>query len=1520
MYRYGLRHSMSRTRASSGRKEGRDVGSRVEGKSLSEGLNIEMTGGDGSPASLAVEAMYKTGTCEGIELTASDERKAIELLAGIKKLFIFEELIAGAERLSESIHSVPTRGLQEIVQNAEDQQATHLRFGFRKRGTGPAQLLIVHDGNPVVLEDVIRMAIPLISGSRGNAEKIGQFGVGLRTLRRLGRTMEVHCHPLPSFAIRDGRIHTAKAEKSIKGFWNAEARETLFVLHLEDKEVTLDFLSEWLESWDSSSLLFLDHVSSVELVSLGRGRKTVRKCSVRRGESRQAKFDLARTEGIREQVVSEVAGNRRWTRYTARIKAPKRLRDPEDGIGETLDVRVAVPNRKMANRVYVGLPLEEENSLPYAVGSKHFKLSVDRTDLLKHDRNAWLIKALVELGTSVAQSRLLRSPKTAWRSIVLSSEVCGNSPWVKEQFREAIETQWKDLSRRGSIQIDGSDVLLDDLAFEIKDLEGILDTEDVTRLWFAEWDEHRLSVPKKARDGGRWREVLSDPSCSARPLDFEEAIHVFGWDHEELNQRGDGWMVDLVAAGLRNEASQELEACSCIPLAKSAGRVSPKETLEKGVLLVHSLEDEGLASTLGLAEQICPKLRATSESSGAVRSWLSELGALKKRANNADAIRAIARGDGTNPRDLSDRDDVLKQLKNSFDQLPAEERGEIGPGVGRNIFVVGHIFKNGKKVKKKTRPADAYLPAGIDSGPFSRAAGSTPGLEWIQPRYKDLLSGVRGQGALAFLRSLGAASAPRLLPADPPKKDPHLRPLIQSDALCAQHIEELTHFPKATGLSEDFVSPDAEAVALDIKSEKRLKVRRSRARDFVLALQERWAQYEDRLTADAVYHYYSFITQGEVSATWLARLASAKWMTTREPGLHPASPRDLSVLTETTFEIEGDDLSKYSGELESDDAGLSAVEALGIRGSREASDVIAQLEELKRGWTSTDPTHPQLADRCLLVLEEFVSGGKLESESDLSSDDIRFALTDPGNRGGLIYVEGAWRSPTEIRLGPPMHPSLPCTNLAPSLMKAIGVQPPTAAECIRVLTALAVENAEDRTGEFRALERLIEIEKETPKGLTGLKRAPLRLTDGWTRKRGKDPVFATSNSTLTGELGKAWRVWDPPMPIARLGRLTEKLGVVPIGQDQCSPHIPQTLRHQELDQQDDFDAAVARFRSYLTTHHVDLHSRITPEAWRKLKNAKVLIGQEWGINVKVPGKQARRVPLRAQCFSEPNVLCVTDEEQLGLREGAGQAVAAMLGGATASEADLSTLALVWAETYEPGKGLEFSIDPFEEPEIEIEHGNFEGFNKLTQRGKGRPGKQKKPSRRKPLRKENERRLHNFDELDLSEIEGMILDGKRMGSNVRIKRKNKLKKPSPPGNRGPRGQGTRAGNTLYTDEDRETLAFEIVATALAQQRDVDLEDIRDQHNVGADAVDRDRDIWVELKAHGKDMPDSVRFEPSEFELAHEKRGKYLLAVVWGLEAGRKPGFVLIPDPVFKLDRLLSSKVQLRGISDMVHKSL
>jgi Histidine kinase-, DNA gyrase B-, and HSP90-like ATPase len=127
-----------------------------------------------------------------------------------------------AEELSvESFH-----GLIEVVQNADDLHAREVRVGYRPQA-GCRELLIVDDGVRVLLHHVIAMTLAFVSTKRDDPRAKGRFGIGLKTVGRLGETLTVHCEPY-HFTIEGNQVRAASSARSIAGLFDARSAQTLF--------------------------------------------------------------------------------------------------------------------------------------------------------------------------------------------------------------------------------------------------------------------------------------------------------------------------------------------------------------------------------------------------------------------------------------------------------------------------------------------------------------------------------------------------------------------------------------------------------------------------------------------------------------------------------------------------------------------------------------------------------------------------------------------------------------------------------------------------------------------------------------------------------------------------------------------------------------------------------------------------------------------------------------------------------------------------------------------------------------------------------------------------------------------------------------------------------------------------------------------------------------------------------------------------------------------------------------------
>src|SRR5688500_2997940 len=80
-----------------------------------------VTDGERSPGLELVEQLLQGGKRQQIELTPSIAEEAIEALEHLELPWLVDEMVESGERFAAQVHSRATRGLQEVVQNAEDQ-------------------------------------------------------------------------------------------------------------------------------------------------------------------------------------------------------------------------------------------------------------------------------------------------------------------------------------------------------------------------------------------------------------------------------------------------------------------------------------------------------------------------------------------------------------------------------------------------------------------------------------------------------------------------------------------------------------------------------------------------------------------------------------------------------------------------------------------------------------------------------------------------------------------------------------------------------------------------------------------------------------------------------------------------------------------------------------------------------------------------------------------------------------------------------------------------------------------------------------------------------------------------------------------------------------------------------------------------------------------------------------------------------------------------------------------------------
>lgn len=1452
-----------------------------------------------------VERLLTTGETPDGALTPAEADQAVAVFEQMESLWFVDQMVEGGEMLAEQVHTETSHGLQELVQNADDHGATELRIAYRKTARED-QLLVAHNGKQVDLRDVYLMAYALASGSRDDPEKIGRFGIGLKTLKQISERISVHCAPFRGVEISGGRIRPARAPAPIKGFWSPQKRETLFVLRLKKKAPDKGFYRRWLADWDASSLLFLRTLRRVVFLD-PRSRKILaeQRLTADRTPSK-VELDIRGGEDAERLILRDTGGRKRWARYTVRYPTPRDLRRTNKATGQTIPLSVAVPEiGPSEGRIFAGLPLDEPCELPLSLGAP-FDINVSRTEIREQSSgfNGWLLNRLGDLIVAVALQRFGEKSKGGWRAVPTEEETAGEeASWLEAHTETLIERIHERLQSKLRLTLrDGVSVRADEVVFEEASLDGLLDEADQERLDGGD----RRAIPQRHRDLGRWRKVLLDLG-SAR-IDAEDALEILDWE-DDHRSRSPEWLVGLAAAAIAGEAGDELWGKGWIVPAGSTGRLSPREVSESGLLLVHGGGSKGLAARLNQTQQLARPFLSAKPAAERVRKWLAERGVLRRHPSDADALAALARGDGSEPIDLRRDNRLLLRLRDAFADLDPEAQQALGPGIGRNIQLRGYTWRKAKQQAAPVTPADAYLPSQIEKHEgWLRASARCEGLSWIQNGYADVLRTPRGSGkpgALAFLRSLGAGVAPRLERTG--EEDEWA--WLDRDELSPHQKEELRRFRGARYIKGDWISPDLDLVIADIIRERKAHERRARARALFLALHNNWSDYASRTDArvfSSKTHYVGEL--GAISATWIGRAASEAWLTTRETGLHPRPPRELAIDTGTT--LGQSDPSQFVDEIEAQHAESPAAEALGIRGGISPEDLVDALERARQSEGDGEQISQSQVNQIYAALATYCPGGENETRSDLSARQLQARFGRRSARQGLVRSGNEWLPPAKVRRGPNLGDWLPRVQGAERLWDALAVHEPDIGDCVALLRRMSEATAEDKAVELQLFRHLTSIVPRQRSGRKELARAPLRTNRGWEKER---PIFALANPAMAAALAGKLSIWDPPLPIEELEPLLGFLAVELIDESEFEPKVGSAAVAGGDALRPDWLQAIGHFRESLTRYRPDLEEILGAAGWRALAESQLALGSDWAVVVPRPGKRAVSVEVPAFLFRQvPLLFCALGEDYAGLLDAGGQAIASLFADSPLKAGDRAFLAMAWERAFERRHETRAGINPLEDEEEEEEGAGLNLANLPVRPGRasrGRRPQRRQKKRDEPKKEPARRELLDPDEIDVKKIKASEAPARR-GGKLRMTNKRPLKAPGPTR----RSQGRSKSRRAYDDQDREDVGYRLMERWL-EARGIKIDDTRNQPNVGADGVDRGKDLYFELKAHSGEPNNVVRLESSQAERAKKKKGDYWLVIASGLEVGSDPELLFIPDPLSRLDAYLGGGIRLAGIKSV-----
>lgn len=1410
----------------------------------------------------------------------------------------------GSERTRSSTAAMsddPLQGISEVIQNADDHGATHVVVSLT-----PDSLLFEHNGQPGQLANVHALGVPYLTTNRDREDTTGRFGIGLSTLQSLA----------PHFDFHSGLYHVRVGDPYLTVLPGLKAIRlgTTFRVPLDADVVTTNEFVKWFERWDDAGLMFLANVCQIEFVCETGGRAL----ALTRRPS-QASYP-----GAPEKTFVSAVDGRSWALYSRTIDSPAGIKRLAKKTGMTTTVQVALPIRGASQgHVYAGLPVERL-SLPVLINGQ-FDPMTGRNGFHSSEWNLALAEPIASLWVDAMIDLFKTDAQHAWACVPGREEADETSSSFTGHLATVIRASSPVLARMASAPRAGEFISLTSMHAEVAMLGDVLSSDDIDRL------REGPALPQNVRDlDGHWREVWQgwiDDGVPLSPLvSLEEALPLLSEQSKDTE-----WTVAFHALAISHGFGDVSRHQACLIDAESKHFTPDDE--EIGFLTLS--ESDGLAAALGICRSLSLAYSADTAAAQTVRQWLTEQSYLVDSTDPTILLQQIAAiGNRQDRARINVTDDQLIAIRDALEPLGRDSWQSLGPGIGNAISLRAYSYDSeGTAIPTRVPPSEAYLPKQIEREPlgFHAAAAKTPGLLWAASNYGTLLRsslGRHGLGVQRFLGVLGCATSPRVTRHRMLQRRYQDRrlglPLYPQGAPPAR--SRVLSAMRADFTLDDLESLDLDRVCISIGQESVGPQRRQRARALLAVLSRSWTnEYSEISTVTAAKGYHGWIPRDTVRAFWLWRLGSIPWLDNADGTA--CAPSDLCIHTDANRALHGPDHPDF---LHSDfeDVRSTLLEDIGLAPEPTISELLSKLDDL---YDQGNPAEAVFA-QALTVYQALSNrlnpqtGGGVDAQAVYDHFRQDRPLINTGST--WVHTNGVFRgSPIFGHLGH-FAPEVP--GRADRLWNTIGLKPPTANDCVDVLTSIAdrleepdISAIEIQIDTLRYLASMEEGGRLKRTAHTKLSRLPIWTTKGWVRKR---PVYSLSNSLIARSLGATVPVWLPNAEIEQFLPLLKPLAVQSLD-DAAIDLLPSTTGIED-------EASTDTFRSVIRSMHTDFVLNDAPLAesvlgsWAELETFVVLQCESVSLAATRSSGERFEFAVRAYADRQTKALYVRDPSEIEESDGAALALAALF------DAPSRSIVLGWYKALAESRSRA-EIDNIllaSERQAKALAANTAAAENLAnlQAGNGPQAKAKRPSKAATkataaatVPEPKPRTLNNPAEAKAVSSHGDL----RLGENPPVPPVEgngggappPLKKPRKKFGAGSGASKPKAGQKDYSPEAKEDTGMEYARLALAELG-IEIDDIRDQHGVGADAVDTTGTKYFELKVSALDEPTSVVLERSQVQRANADRENFYLVVVSGVECGSPVTRVrIIANPLEVLTMSESTKIRLSDISDD-HSSL
>lgn len=434
----------------------------------------------------------------------------------------FDSLLAG-------LYNDPSHFIYEMLQNAEDEKATEVRFElFDDR------LDIYHDGKPFDFEDIKGVTGIGISTKKGKPDAIGKFGVGFKSVFAITETpiifsgeykIQINDFVVPSIVADDRHI--------------SETLITLPFNHRERKEKAFHIVLDKLSNLGLKTLLFLKNIKEIQWKTPIKSGHYLKSAEVIQEIAGTKKVTLISLKDTEEYVVIEKLFH--VEAKELKIEVAYKLDKNKNG----KEVLIPEPDSRLA----VFFPTEKVTFLNFVIQGP-YRTTPNRGDILIDDDQNKLI--IEETGNLIAESLSVIRKLGYLDANFLKLLPINPAHKEKDQIYAVIYERIKErfLSDEELLPtFDGNYIKVTDaLLARGKELTEFLGNDDIQSLFGKKnWLDTEITYDRTKE----LRDYLIN-ELKVEEVDFESFARKITAPF--LQEKPDGWMVDFYCRLLNQEA------------------------------------------------------------------------------------------------------------------------------------------------------------------------------------------------------------------------------------------------------------------------------------------------------------------------------------------------------------------------------------------------------------------------------------------------------------------------------------------------------------------------------------------------------------------------------------------------------------------------------------------------------------------------------------------------------------------------------------------------------------------------------------------------------------------------------------------------------------------------------------------------------------------------------------------------------------------------------------------------------